>query len=266
MSAAVRMIKGDEIFFKLSPRVVEEHLKEIEEWNKNHPEDEQIHISCDPIQRPSLVNAERCKVLIEEFGALSPPPVLVPVRSIPGAKGCVNYIGEAFALEIAERTGFQVADPRVIRSNYLNRTTTSDASRFVKHSTYEGPLRIPNAILVDDTCSAGGTLLALKAAITRAGGNVIGCEVIRVSYPDTHLKPQPKTEQIFYARLQNEKMKGFDFASFLLAETGLTLASLSDREMQIIMEQPDLRHFCDQILAEKKNLAHDLADIREARI
>lgn len=109
-------------------------------------------------------------------------PRVVPVHA--EEKNGRNKIPFAYA-EVLAGVLHLDTDPAIVQAGIVNHTNAQNIfQRFATPATFEGYVE-PDAdyLIVDDTCTAGGTLANLKGFIEVNGGNVMAISVLALNQP-----------------------------------------------------------------------------------
>ncbi|HEU5048612.1 MAG TPA: phosphoribosyltransferase [Rickettsiales bacterium] len=207
---------------------------------------ESIFCPYDESARPPLVNADICGSLQEKYGHLEPSPVIVPIRSTPRADGSMNYMAEAFAWAVSQKSGIRVA-PRGIGvvAKSVSRTDCDDADRLRQEDArIDVPRGLKNVILLDDTVYTGRSMIRVAEEILAKGGSLLGApQCLRGYYEDTTLFPSEKKLELLEQKIGAEYNNHNEFWNEFTQHTSLTQDRITDTEVDILLQQSSLKAF-----------------------
>lgn len=126
-------------------------------------------------------------------------------------------------------------DPGIVQSTVANHTQApSIYHRFVSPPLFDGYVE-PGAdyLIVDDTCTAGGTLANLKGFIEASGGRVVGMSVLAL--PNARLRYEISLAQSTLRRLN---IRHPSLGAYWMEEFGHDLEGLTEGEAGHLLSAP----------------------------
>lgn len=164
-----------------------------------------------------------------------------------------NKIPMAYA-EVLAHVLDQFTDPGIVQSSVANHGgAQSIYHRMVSQPAFEGYVE-PNAfyMIVDDTCTAGGTLANLKGFIEVNGGRVLGMSVLAKSRVDL-----PYYISLAPGRVEQLRYRHKTLDEFWIAEYGYGLDCLTDGEAGHLFTAPSVDTIRNRLAEARRDLNID---------
>ncbi|TWI44682.1 hypothetical protein IQ22_04697 [Pseudomonas duriflava] len=116
--------------------------------------------------------------------------LLLPVMAVEEAGN--NKIPLAFAVVLADRLGLDV-DTDIFQREKVSRTNSGSGHRLAFNPTFTGNVKKDQPYLIlDDTCTTGGTLASLRGYVENRGGKVLAATVMTAHVGAIELVVKPK--------------------------------------------------------------------------